>query len=136
MDLRAYFFAPPEDGAYLGILVGAFVLFALASLAAWVMSGRAEYAASRRRARQLRSIALWAGIPGILYLLARQHDASFLELRIWLWLILAVFAGRLLLWSLRFRELAADKVDERQARRKKDYFKPRTRKSKRRERRR
>ena len=135
MNPSSYFFASPDDGPYLTALAVGFAALFLVGLGAWAVSRRAHFGAVRKRARQLRSIAFWAAIPGALYIQARHRDISGLELRIWLYVILTVFAVRLLIWALRLRAVATEKVDERAAKRKRNYFQPRKRPKPRRKRR-
>lgn len=122
-----YFFAPPADGDYLILFSIKVVAAFLVALAAWIISRRTEYAATRKRARSLRSIMLWLAIPGALYLVAREENVGLFELRVWMWLILLVASLRFVRWLLELRSLEADKVDEQQRRRKRGYLNQRRR---------
>lgn len=117
-----YLTATPGNGPYLlafeAVLVAAFIVAVITS----VIAHRPGLAAVRRRARGLRSICRWLVVPGALYLIARYAKIDFFSLRIWLYLILFVFAARLAWWTVGLRSLGVDKVDERNRHRKQLYF--------------
>lgn len=120
--VTAYFFQAPVNGRYLTGLACFFALLFVVALVAHLVGKRAGLRSVRRRFFRLRSIMLVTAILGSLYLFCRFQQVSFLNLRIWLWLILVGFGVSLVWWLLRLRTLTVDAVEERTQRRRRSYF--------------
>jgi hypothetical protein len=135
MKLTTYLFSAPVNGSRAWIFSVCVILAALIAVAAEIVVRRSGYIVVRRRARALRSIALFVALCGAAYLAARALKVDFFNWRIWMYLIFVVTFVRGAGWVLSLRSLAHDKVVETQARQKQSYFRKRTNHSTRRRRR-
>lgn len=125
MSLSSYLFSTPQNGPYLTTLAGVFGLLFTLGVIVWLVARRSGLQAVRRRLLRLRSLTLWTGGLGGLYVVGRYEQAQFLTLRIWLVTLLLIAGWLFLLWLISLRSLGHDKVEERQRRRKQTYFQPR-----------
>lgn len=125
MKIDSYLLSAPVNGSRMWVFPVCVILAAFVAIGSEITIRRSGYIVVRRRARALRSIALFLLLLGSAYLGARALKVDFLSWRLWMYLILAVTLVRGVVWAISLRSLTHDKVVETQARRKQSYFRKR-----------